>query len=137
MHKLSYFREYTIMLTSDSQATMGKLSSVPLMNWPMRDEYNSLSKRLYQDIEVQVTTLTNTTSEFEQLSIQQRQCYFSYEKTLDFFPHYSESNCVLECSWKKAASNCSCVPWFLTSLFPGIQVCHKFQNRFANILKDF
>ena len=30
---------------------------------------------------------------------------------------YSQANCELECAWKRAASTCGCVPWFLKEYY--------------------
>ena len=59
-----------------------------------------------------------------------RNCYYDYEKALNFFPVYSESNCALECAWKYARTACGCVPWFLVRAFKGSSpMCEKYGNQ--------
>ena len=64
-----------------------------------------------------------TTSDFKGMGIERRNCLFPGEKELDFFPQYSEANCALECAWKRARTECNCVPWFLKTLFPEDVIC--------------
>ena len=93
------------------------------------------------------TNIVRTTSDFRYDSIEnlsradryprrsmdpkKRNCYFHDEKTLEFFPMYTEPNCMLECAWRAAAGNCGCVPWFLKSKerFTGDRICEIFGNR--------
>ena len=65
----------------------------------------------YEDIRIIFANLIGTTSEFRQMDPFKRGCLYPNEVSLDFFPVYSESNCVLEEAWKKARRECRCVPW--------------------------
>jgi len=42
-----------------------------------------------------------------------RICYFSADKNVSLFGHYSQDNCLLECRLKRAVSACGCAPWYL------------------------
>ena len=53
-----------------------------------------------------------------------------------FFPAYSQSNCILECSWRLAKDRCGCVPWFLKRQFVQEPVCELFGNRCFKDLVD-
>ncbi len=88
------------------------------------------------DIDANIHHVLDTTEEFKALGQKRRKCLFPDEKTLTLFPFYSESNCILECSWTLAARHCGCVPWFLfKSLSPvDHQMCNSEGNR---CFKDF
>ncbi len=51
---------------------------------------------------------------------------------------YSESNCILECSWKRAAKDCGCVPWYLAKdHFPTSPLCSLEENAcFSQLVAD-
>jgi hypothetical protein len=57
------------------------------------------------------------------MDISRRKCLREDEKTLRFFPVYTEANCILECAWNVAGNNCGCVPWFLKRYYPGKPLC--------------
>lgn len=59
------------------------------------------------------------------MSPNRRGCYFWYEKELNFFPIYSEENCIVECGWQSAAVECGCVPWYLNEHFPDALLCDQ------------
>ena len=40
-----------------------------------------------------------------------RKCKFPEEGNLKLFSYYTQSNCILECSWAKAEEICGCKPW--------------------------
>ena len=42
-----------------------------------------------------------------------RRCFFPDEGELQLFDYYTESNCKLECQWKKAEEVCGCKPWYI------------------------
>lgn len=62
------------------------------------------------------------------MSPERRGCYYPDERHLDTSDGYTRENCVLECGWKRAASACACVPWFLKGHFPDQSVCEIFGN---------
>ncbi|XP_073942533.1 pickpocket protein 28-like [Choristoneura fumiferana] len=71
----------------------------------------------YAAIPGQVTSLAlkfsvlNTTSSLRKYESEQRQCYFPWDRHLDYFNIYTPSNCRLECLSKYTYKRCSCV-WF-------------------------
>lgn len=82
----------------------------------------------YQDVSIMPTYMVKTTEEFRAMSADKRECFYSHEKELDYFPEYSESNCKLECAWSIAMDKCGCVPWFLLDLYPSSPICDIFGN---------
>ncbi len=63
---------------------------------------------------------SGTSDAFRRMSPSRRSClypdethYHADRRPSSFFPRYSESNCVLECSWRRAADRCRCLPWYL------------------------
>ncbi|XP_039300741.1 uncharacterized protein LOC120356029, partial [Nilaparvata lugens] len=42
-----------------------------------------------------------------------KQCYNTTEKTLDFFQYYTQQNCLMECSTKRALRECGCVLFYM------------------------
>ncbi|KAI8424662.1 hypothetical protein MSG28_003089 [Choristoneura fumiferana] len=71
----------------------------------------------YAAIPGQVTSLAlkfsilNTSSSLQNYDHDQRQCYFTWDRPLDYFKIYTPSNCWLECLSKFTYKRCSCV-WF-------------------------
>ena len=53
-----------------------------------------------------------------------RKCRFPDEGELELFDFYTESNCELECAWKKAEELCGCRPWYVPS--KGSKTCFVF-----------
>jgi Amiloride-sensitive sodium channel len=51
----------------------------------------------------------------KQLSFQQRNCYFNYEKSLELFKVYTKQNCEHECQTFAFLKLCACVPFYLLS----------------------
>lgn len=45
----------------------------------------------------------------------ERQCFFNSERALQFFRHYNQRNCELECLANFTESECGCVPFFMPS----------------------
>lgn len=68
-------------------------------------------------------TETVCSDQVRQLTIEDRQCVFPEERSSTFFPHYSESNCEVECHMKKLHKMCGCMPY---TFFPmdNIPVCN-------------
>lgn len=60
---------------------------------------------------------------FRDMSIARRQCLFADEKDLEHFTVYSRQNCILECRWREALSQCGCAPWYMSALYPQSQIC--------------
>ncbi|XP_044264370.1 sodium channel protein Nach-like [Tribolium madens] len=51
-------------------------------------------------------------SDFEKLSIQQRQCAYYDDVKLRYFKFYSDTNCLTECEAKYLYAKCECVPFY-------------------------
>ena len=45
-----------------------------------------------------------------------RKCFFPDEGNLNRFAYYTQSNCKLECAWKKAEEICGCTPWYIPAV---------------------
>lgn len=57
------------------------------------------------------------------LGVDDRNCVFASERSLNNFPDYRENNCDIECRMLKIASKCECVP-FLYPNADGEKVCN-------------
>jgi hypothetical protein len=68
------------------------------------------------------------TPDIRDMSVTSRQCLFPDERTLKFFPVYSEPNCAVECAWERAKNSCVCVPWFLERYYPDSNICELSGN---------
>jgi Amiloride-sensitive sodium channel len=56
-----------------------------------------------------------TSFQLRDYPIAERQCNFSNERRLKYFPHYIQSNCELECEVNDVFENCGCFPIFIES----------------------
>ena len=56
-----------------------------------------------------------------------RKCYFPDEGGLELFDYYTQSNCLLECSWRRAEAVCGCRPWYVPAV-DGAEVCFVLGN---------
>ena len=56
-----------------------------------------------------------------------RKCCFPDEGKLELFDYYTEANCKLECSWKRAGEVCGCSPWYVPAT-DGTQTCFILGN---------
>lgn len=65
---------------------------------------------------------TTCSGDVAALSVEDRNCVFTYERSLQNFPDYRENNCDIECRMQKITSQCDCVPF----LYPnsGENVCN-------------
>ena len=64
---------------------------------------------------------------FKEIPSYLRKCLFPDEGNLEVFEFYSEANCNLECSWKKAEEICGCKPWFIPAK-DGTTMCFVLGN---------
>ena len=70
-------------------------------------------------------------------SIDQRKCLYMYEGDLTWFKMYTESNCYLDCWWRKAVDVCGCTPWHVPSI-EDIPTCFSLGNLcFQSIVKKY
>ena len=60
-----------------------------------------------------LSTLITSAHHIKSLLPESRNCYFSNEKSLEFYKTYSFSNCLFECSINKFKSELGCIPWYL------------------------
>ena len=49
---------------------------------------------------------------FDVLNVDERKCYLESENILQYYSHYSMSNCFAECLTDKMLSQCSCRPFY-------------------------
>lgn len=66
-------------------------------------EYKSLSLDPEQTV---------ATPEVRSLSLRDRKCVFTDEKSLKLYSNYSHENCLNECRIEKIVKLCSCIPFF-------------------------
>ena len=64
---------------------------------------------------------------FKEIPIKLRKCLFPDEGSLELFDYYTESNCKMECAWKKAKEICGCKPWYIPAL-DGEEMCFVLGN---------
>jgi acid-sensing ion channel, other len=53
--------------------------------------------------------MITTARELREFSVDKRQCFFSDERYLRFFKHYTQSNCELECLANMTVTKCGCL----------------------------
>lgn len=82
----------------------------------------------FHEIKIKPSVIVRTTEDFRSMSVKRRKCYYRHEVKLDYYPEYSEANCVLECAWKEGANKCGCIPWFLKDQFKNMKFCEVFGN---------
>ena len=65
--------------------------------------------------------LKKSSDDFRKWNEENKACYFPEDKSLSFFNHYSQDNCLMECKLKKIIQFCQCTPWYLKQI--GFPVC--------------
>ena len=74
-----------------------------------------------------IPKILQTTSAFDDLDLDLRQCKLSHETSgFQFFQTYSRKTCEIECAAKKAVSFCQCAPWFYPNNFTSLPICDMF-----------
>ena len=73
-----------------------------------------------------VMNVFQSSQDFRKWNAKNKVCYFSTDKKLSFFKHYSQDNCLLECRLKKITKICGCTPWYLKQ--ENYQICTHFGN---------
>ena len=58
-------------------------------------------------------TILTANKEVKKIKPKDRNCYFKEESKLEYYKHYTFSNCQQECSMKKAHEKLECTPWYL------------------------
>ncbi len=120
---------FSIVVTPQNSFAVGKVQEEESVWKPIHANHETI-------IKISVDRSTETTSELKRIRADKRGCLYEDEKVLDFFDTYSEANCVLECAWKRAASECQCVPLFLADLFSKRDICEAHGNRcFKRLVK--
>lgn len=144
--KLRMFSEhlYDVLITPRGHFAVDRTSS--RHNAGVVYETSASHKPRRRQIRVAPTYVVKTTEEFRSMKPARRNCHFPDEVPMHYFPEYSESNCILECYWRKAAGRCGCVPWFVKKAFPESPLCdvfgnicfkHMVDNRRVNLRKIF
>jgi acid-sensing ion channel, other len=64
-----------------------------------------------------VPKVTVTKPELRDFSVEKRQCYFSDERSLRFFRHYTQNNCEIECLANWTLTRCGCLMFYMPSKF--------------------
>lgn len=119
--KVPLNQEYPTLIGLAGHFTSGRFLSRE--NLQVLSFENDGSGRMNTEVKVKFTSLVKGTDDFKALSPEKRGCYYPHEKKLQYFPVYSEGNCMLECTWEIASAKCKCVPWFLKAHFPEKQLC--------------
>ncbi|XP_070507655.1 pickpocket protein 28-like [Chironomus tepperi] len=65
-----------------------------------------------------------TSEDLRQYHPKIRHCYFENEKKLEFFRHYSQSNCEYECYIQRLMSTCGCVVFYMPHI-SGTRICQS------------
>ena len=74
-----------------------------------------------------IPKILETTSAFDDLSLDLRKCKLSHETSgFNFFQTYSRRTCEIECAARKATSFCQCLPWYYPNNFTLLPMCDMF-----------
>ena len=74
-----------------------------------------------------IPKILNSTSAFNDLDLDTRQCKLSHETSgFRFFQKYSRKKCEIECAARKATSFCQCLPWHYPNNVDSLQMCDIF-----------
>ena len=74
-----------------------------------------------------IPKIIKTTSAFDDLHLDIRQCKLSHETSgFRFFQTYSNTACEIECAARKATSFCQCLPWYYPNNFASYHMCDSF-----------
>ncbi|XP_039300759.1 uncharacterized protein LOC120356041 [Nilaparvata lugens] len=82
----------------------------PFMRWHLLQQ--STSSRILIEPEVTIKYPVDD-NDFLYKVPSAKQCYNTTEKTLDFFQYYTQQNCLMECSTKRALRECGCVLFYM------------------------
>ena len=105
---------YTIGVTGQNNLIDQKISVHKL--WPG-----------YQTTIHVVPKILETTSAFNNLKLNKRECKLPHETTgFRLFNEYSQKTCETECAARKASTICHCLPWNYPNDFMSIPMCDMF-----------
>jgi acid-sensing ion channel, other len=62
------------------------------------------------------TNVMSNSDEIRSYPLVQRNCYFSDERRLKYFKHYTQTNCEIECYFEKELQQCGCLPVAIESI---------------------
>ncbi|KAB0798040.1 hypothetical protein PPYR_09033 [Photinus pyralis] len=71
----------------------------------------------------------------KEIEIEKRMCYFTNERSLQFYRTYTELNCKLECQTNLTLSLCGCVPFYLPRNRLK-KICSKSKQICSNLAKE-
>jgi acid-sensing ion channel, other len=60
-----------------------------------------------------IPKVSRTDPELRNFPVEKRQCYFSDERYLRFFKHYTKNNCEIECLVNLTLSRCGCLVFYM------------------------
>jgi acid-sensing ion channel, other len=60
--------------------------------------------------------IMSNSDEIRSYPLVQRNCYFSDERRLKYFKHYTQTNCEMECYLERALQQCGCLPINIESM---------------------
>ena len=85
-----------------------------------------------------VPKILETSSNFDNLPIDQRNCKLPHETNgFKLFQEYTQKGCEIECAAKKATSFCKCLPWHYPNNFSSLPMCDMFGSFcFNRIMSD-
>jgi acid-sensing ion channel, other len=58
----------------------------------------------------------SNSDEIRSYPLAQRNCYFSDERRLKYFKHYTQTNCEIDCYFENALQQCGCLPMEIESI---------------------
>ena len=112
----------TLFFSSNGHFTTTEGAVVPL------NEYWPKGTQTIFDMQFKVSNFINASDSLTSLSPRRRKCFFPEERQLEYYPVYSQSNCILECSWKVIAEKYKCAPWYLLEHMPQYDPCDNNGN---------
>ena len=123
-----------VYLTPPNHYAIGPLQDEETSQFTWMSPLDDNDAPWYQ-VKIELSYISTTTKEFRNMKAKTRECFYTDEIKLKYFPVYSEPNCLLECAWELAFEKCKCVPWFLIDYFKGAPTCEIYGNKcFANIV---
>ena len=116
---------YTVGVTGQSNLVDQKISVHKL--WPG-----------YHTTIHTVPKILETSSNFDNLPIDQRNCKLPHETSgFKLFQEYTQKGCEIECAAKKAMTFCKCLPWHYPNNFSSLPMCDMFGGFcFNEIMSD-
>jgi Amiloride-sensitive sodium channel len=90
------------------------------MNYHMPNEVKRNENMYYFTLETSANMIITpkvmmTSEDLRHYSPTKRKCYFSNERHLKYFKHYTQRHCEMECKTDAILKKCGCLPLFIES----------------------